>query len=56
MMTEWLIDGLKDRPADDTDVVCVLQLLCCGVRVQGVHVVDGAAGQYHVVERLNKFN
>ena len=39
-------------PADDAHVVSVGELLGRGVRVERVHVVDGAPGQHHVVERL----
>ena len=39
-------------PADDADVVRVGQLLCGGVRVQGIHVVYRPPGQHHVVKRL----
>ena len=38
--------------ADDADAIRVLELLLSHVRVQRVHVVDGAAGQYDVTERL----
>lgn len=37
-------------PADDADVVGVRQLFCSGVRVPGVHVVDGSAREYDVIE------
>lgn len=39
-------------PADDAHVVSVGELLGRGVRVEGVHVVNGAAGQHHVIERF----
>ena len=38
--------------ADDAHVVRVGELLSRGVRVQGVHVVDGAPGHHHVIERF----
>ena len=41
-------------PADDADIVWRLQLLCSGVGVERVHVVDGTPRQHHVVERLHK--
>ena len=41
-------------PADDAHVVRVGELLGRGVRIQGVHVVDGATGQDHVIERFFK--
>ena len=39
-------------PADDAHVVRVGELLGRGVRVEGVHVVDGASGQHDVIERF----
>lgn len=39
-------------PAYNADIVGRLQLLGSRVRIQRVHVVDGAARQDHVVERL----
>ena len=39
-------------PADDAHVVRVGELLGRGVRVEGVHVVDGASRQHHVIERF----
>lgn len=49
-----LLGGGGDHllPADNTDVVSVGQLLGCGVRVEGVHVVDGSPGKHHVIECL----
>ena len=37
-------------PADDAYVVSVGQLLRCGVRIEMVHVVDGAARQNNIIE------
>ena len=40
------------KPADDAHVVCGGKLLSRGVRIKGVHIVDGPSWQHHVVERL----
>ena len=37
-------------PADDAHVVSVSEFFGCSVRVPGVHVVDGSAREYDVVE------
>jgi hypothetical protein len=36
--------------ADDADIVSVGQFFSCGIRVPGVHIVDGSAGKYDVIE------
>ena len=54
MITRQLL-GCRSRhllPADDANVVGSRQLLGSGVRVEGVHVVDGSPRQDHIVKCL----
>jgi len=39
-------------PADDANIVGVRELLGRGVRIEGVHVVDGASRENDIIERL----